>query len=60
MSMRVKIEFTIELDDPADWTLWSGIEGAKNIRADVKDYVINGIEGFGVFGNGEVTARVIR
>lgn len=58
--MRIRIEMTIELDDPADWTLWTGIEGAAAIREDVKSYVVNGIEGFGVFGNGEVPAHVTR
>lgn len=58
--MKIKVELTVKLDDPADWTLAFGIEGAAQIREDVREYVTALVDGAGVFGNGEVPATVHR
>lgn len=35
--MRVNINFTLDVD-PEDWYTVHGVEGAADIRADVKEY----------------------
>jgi hypothetical protein len=42
--MKVRITLTVEID-PEEWTTAYGVEGAQEIRADVKQYVANGIAG---------------
>lgn len=37
--MKVTVTLTVELPDPDLWTLAFGIEGATEIRQDVKRYV---------------------
>lgn len=56
--MIVSVTLAIALKDVADWTTAFGIEGRAKIRQDVKGYVENGVQGMGVFGNGEVDADV--
>lgn len=56
--MKIALQITIEIKDPADWTLTFGTEGAAAIRQDVKEYVGNEIQHVGVFGNGEVPAEI--
>lgn len=58
--MKIKVELTIDLKDPAEWTLFTGIEGTQAIREDVKVYVLSMAQNSGVFGNGEVDARITR
>lgn len=40
--MKVKVSFTLDID-PDAWTANYGVEGAKEIRADVQVYVENGV-----------------
>lgn len=56
--MFVSVTLTVALKDPGEWTTTFGIEGRAAIRQDVKEYVINGVQGMGVFGNGEVDADI--
>jgi hypothetical protein len=56
--MKINVNVTIELPDPEEWTITFGIEGTKEIRQNVKEYVGEGIRSMGVFGNGEVEAEV--
>jgi len=56
--MRVQVVVTIDLPEPEQWTTFSGIEGERQIRADVKSYVGDGLQYMGVFGNGEVRADI--
>lgn len=56
--MKINVTLTIDIKDPADWTLAFGVEGAANIRTDVREYVLNNVQQSGVFGNGEVDADV--
>lgn len=56
--MFVSITLTVALKDAAEWTTTFGIAGRAAIRQDVKDYVVNGVQGMGVFGNGEVEADI--
>jgi hypothetical protein len=56
--MKISVNVTIELPDPEQWTATFGVEGAKDIREDVKQYVGYGVASMGVFGNGEVQAEV--
>jgi hypothetical protein len=56
--MKIRVVITIDLPDPEQWTTAYGIEGAANIRRDVKQYVGNGIQQSGAFGTGEVDADV--
>jgi hypothetical protein len=39
--MKVRVVFTLDID-PEAWTLNYGVEGAKEIREDVQNYVLNG------------------
>lgn len=55
--MKVRVSLVIEFD-PENWTTAFGVEGNKAIREDVRLYVTNGIQQWGVFGNGEVPADV--
>lgn len=36
--MKIKVELTVDID-PEAWTLNYGVEGAKEIREDVRAYV---------------------
>lgn len=56
--MIVSITLAIALKDVTEWTTAFGVEGRAKIRQDVKEYVENGVQGMGVFGNGEVEADV--
>jgi hypothetical protein len=56
--MKVVVHLEIEIEDPADWTTTFGIEGGREIRADIKEYVHNMVADGAVFGNGEVPAKV--
>lgn len=38
--MKVKVSFTVDVDTEV-WTLNYGVEGAAEIRADVKTYIEN-------------------
>lgn len=55
--MKVSVTVAIDLD-AEDWTTTFGVEGAKAIRQDVKDYVVSLVRDAGVFGNGEVEAKI--
>lgn len=56
--MRIKVEIIVDMPDPSEWTTTFGTEGAADIRADVKSYIGNEVQQAGVFGNGEVTAKI--
>jgi len=56
--MRIRVEITIDLPEPSQWTETFGVDGAAAIRADVKSYIGNEVQQVGVFGNGEVTAEI--
>ncbi|MFI0262515.1 hypothetical protein ACH4OW_26140 [Streptomyces sp. NPDC017056] len=56
--MKIAVTITVELEDPAQWTEAFGVEGAANIRQDVKVYVGYGVQSAGVFGDGEVAADI--
>jgi len=56
--MRIKVEIIVELPDPEQWTTTFGVEGAADIRADVKSYIGNEVQQAGCFGNGEVDATI--
>jgi hypothetical protein len=58
--LRVSITLTLEVENPADWSLAFGIEGRRNIAADVREYVLDGVQQYGVFGNGEVDAKIVK
>lgn len=49
--MKIKVSFTVEID-PSVWTLNYGIEGAEDIRADVRTYLeetaLNQLDAVGV------------
>lgn len=48
--MKVKIAFTVDID-PDTWTMNYGIEGASEIREDVKEFAKNAvIDQFGAIG----------
>ncbi|MGW8953466.1 hypothetical protein [Streptomyces sp. NPDC055709] len=47
--MKVAVTITVEIEDPADWTLAFGVEGAANIRRDIKDYVGSNVRGLRVW-----------
>lgn len=36
--MKIRVELTVDID-PGAWTLNYGVEGAKEIREDVRNYV---------------------
>lgn len=55
--MKINVNITVDID-PAAWSSTFGVEGAAEIRADVKSYVGNGVASYGAFGNGEVSAEV--
>jgi hypothetical protein len=54
--MKININITVEID-PEDWTTTFGVDTPEEIRSDVKNYIGAGIQGWGVFGSGEVEAR---
>ncbi|MGW6600564.1 hypothetical protein [Streptomyces sp. NPDC055036] len=54
--MKVAITITVDIADPADWTLAFGMEGAAAIRRDVKSYVGNAAQNLRVWE--EVEAEV--
>ncbi len=56
--MKVRIVVTVDLKDPQQWTDTFGVEGARAVHADVKQYVGNGVQGLGAFGNGEIDADI--
>ncbi|RZS39138.1 hypothetical protein EV193_104354 [Herbihabitans rhizosphaerae] len=56
--MKIAVTVTVDLADPKEWTAAFGIEGAADIRQDVKDYIGQHLHDFGVFGNGEVSATI--
>lgn len=56
--MKVTVKITVELADPGEWTLAFGEETAAEIRKSVKEYVGYGVQTMGVFGNGEVDAKI--
>lgn len=56
--MKISVTLIVELHDPEDWTTTFGVEGAREIRQDVKDYIGYGVQAYGVFGNGEVKATI--
>lgn len=57
--MKIKVELTIELEDPNDWDLTFSIgSNRKDIREDVKQYVLYNLHCLGVFGNGECPAKI--
>lgn len=56
--LTVSVQLNVTINDLADWTTAFGIEGRDAIRRDVKEYVLNLVQGAGVFGNGEVGADV--
>ena len=55
--VKARITITVEVD-PDEWTATFDVEGRAAIRADVKKYIGNGVQGYGVFGNGEVSAEI--
>lgn len=56
--MRIRVLITVDLDDPGEWTTTFGVEGAAEIRRDVKSYIGNEVQHVGAFGSGEVTAEI--
>jgi hypothetical protein len=42
--VKVKISVTVEVN-PQEWTQTYGVEGAKEIREDVKSYIVGQIQG---------------
>jgi hypothetical protein len=54
--VKIAITITVDVKDPADWTLAFGLEGAAKIRQDVKDYVGTNVQGLRVWD--EVEAEV--
>jgi hypothetical protein len=56
--MKVSVTITVDIENPADWTLAFGVEGYRRIQNDVREYIGNAVQNSGVFGNGEVEATV--
>lgn len=56
--MKIIVQLEVEIADPADWTVAFGVEGAAEIRKDIKRYVRGLAEDGGVLGNGEVRSKV--
>jgi hypothetical protein len=54
--VKVAITITVDIEDPAEWTRSFGMEGAAQIRQDVKDYVGTNVQGLRVWE--EVEAKV--
>jgi hypothetical protein len=54
--VKVAITITVDIKEPADWTLAFGLEGAAKIRQDVKEYVGNAAQNLRVWE--EVEAEV--
>ncbi|AUG87250.1 hypothetical protein KGG77_gp18 [Streptomyces phage Omar] len=54
--MRVRVTITVDIKDPSEWTTTFGVEGAAEIREDVKSYVGNAAQGLRVWE--EVEAEV--
>jgi hypothetical protein len=54
--VKVAITISVEIKEPADWTIAFGVEGAAAIRADVKEYIGNAAQGLAVWD--EVEAEV--
>lgn len=54
--MRVIVTLAIEIEDPEEWTLAFGVEGAAMVRDDVKEYVYNVVQQSAAWE--EVTATV--
>ena len=54
--MKIAVTIAVEIEDPADWTLAFGVEGAAQIRADVKDYIGSNVQGLRVWD--EAPAKV--
>jgi hypothetical protein len=54
--VKVAITITVDIEDPAEWTRSFGMEGAAQIRQDVKDYVGTNVQGLRVWE--EVDAKV--
>ncbi|HVK25191.1 MAG TPA: hypothetical protein VM677_27865 [Actinokineospora sp.] len=56
--LRVTVAFTVTLADPSDWAGTFGAKTRAEITNDVRRYIIGDIGDYGVFGSGEVDARV--
>lgn len=56
--LTVTVTLVVTLD-PDDWAQTFGVGGRAAIRQDVKDYVLGLVRDAGVFGDGEVPARVV-
>ncbi|WP_420312576.1 hypothetical protein ACOB87_38135 [Streptomyces sp. YS-B37] len=54
--MKIAITITVDVKDPADWTLAFGVEGPAKIRQDVKEYIGNAAQHLRVWE--EVEAKV--
>ncbi|MEU5403750.1 hypothetical protein ABZ348_31210 [Streptomyces sp. NPDC005963] len=54
--MKIAVTITVEIENPESWTLAFGVEGAAQIRTDVKGYVGTSVQGLRVWG--EVDAEV--
>ncbi|MFJ6183728.1 hypothetical protein [Streptomyces sp. NPDC092295] len=54
--MKVAVTITVDIEEPADWTLAFGVEGAAAIRQDVKSYIGNAAQHLRVWQ--EVDAEV--
>ncbi|WP_179858096.1 hypothetical protein [Streptomyces sp. OK228] len=49
---------TVDIKDPQQWTDTYGVEGAAEIRSDVKSHLGNAAQQIAPFGTGEVDAEV--
>lgn len=56
--MTITVALTVILPDPQQWTTTFGVETRREIREDVKEYVLNEAQHAGVFGNGEIQAEI--
>ncbi|MFF0183471.1 hypothetical protein [Streptomyces sp. NPDC005244] len=56
--MKVRVVIVIDIEDPQQWTTAYGVEGAAEIRADVKSHLGNAAQQIAPYGNGEVDAEI--